>query len=810
MSLFKRRNRGQVGKDKQTDSGKFLDSLRNKTQLKITNNCTKRWTVRGEYLYFIDDYTIVVYSIAQRRVKRELEHEDIVYDFAFVGDNFLVSAGKDFVRLWKFSNGAWLTSKHFNNEDKNGYVRVCGTGVSPTSFLYSTNDTIRRLDITTPHSTSVKIEEVNTKTVNSKYTWSWLSEICGGKIALVLEIEKTLNIFDVVTFEVTAQLNLSPYLTEGFQLGEYRRFDVSFPDRVVLCVGDSAHSKLKFLILDPFDLNLRNSFILPNPIHSTLAHNSKLDDDGYIYIDANKSHVRMQYNCDGYCQILEISIEEEKITSSYGFHIEKLISPNCKSLCDRVIVADMDGDLKLESWNSLQNEILTSSYKIRGPIEHWYQECFQLGKRASRFCEQLSQNSFNGSLLEFFCGHRLLMTAIQDGDIRRSPHHKGVHLKWHEAIYSASRNVRLQTARDKKELTLILMEAARYRVIESASQYLLANDVMSEIRVQNEKIVNMGKQLFVRLVQLETAHVNLDLAFQRYKDYQGITELMGIALNVIPFLGGSIAAAVTAGADLVEGIQISEVISESLEVSVDTITSSPSFETGVLKCIDNSLRKEEIKKKVELLIALDKCGVTIDQLQDILNDGIKRNEYTEYQNNKESKSDGELTTEWSAVETKLVDSRGNKIVSQASASSNRTEMSSNSQISSLSNLEHWKLSEFRHLSKKRDIVSLLSIQQCSFFVAALMLQFDDDLEDEFRKLQPLLYGINISKMISGKVLCDYKRNSEEVNGLLTDLKKKYAVKNIMIEEFTAFVQEQGDYGRNNNFLNLIFNLKLFG
>lgn len=70
-----------------------------------------------------------------------------------------------------------------------------------------------------------------------------------------------------------------------------------------------------------------------------------------------------------------------------------------------------------------------------------------------------------------------------------------------------------------------------------------------------------------------------------------------------------------------------------------------------------------------------------------------------------------------------------------------------------------------------------------------MLQFDEELGQAFLELQPLLLNISRSRMISGKVLCDYENNSEEVDGILTDLKQIYAVKNIMNMEFMKFIKK---------------------
>lgn len=264
--------------DSQRDSRNFIDSLLNKTRLNITNETMYRWIVGEQYLYSKESHKILIYSITQCRVERELQHENYVLDFSFVGNSFLVSVGCDFVRVWNASDVRLLTSSNY--ETKTGYVTCIA--VSPISFLYISGDIIRRLniDIETPHLTAVQLQEFKMLTFDDLFIGP--SEVRGDTIALVFEIEKKLIIFDMTIFKVTAHLDLSSHLTAGFELDNFRKYDVSFPDRVVFCVGDFAHSELKVLMLDPANLHVQHSFIVPNPIHPTLVKQSKLDEDHQV------------------------------------------------------------------------------------------------------------------------------------------------------------------------------------------------------------------------------------------------------------------------------------------------------------------------------------------------------------------------------------------------------------------------------------------------------------------------------------------------------------------------------------------------
>lgn len=93
---------------------------------------------------------------------------------------------------------------------------------------------------------------------------------------------------------------------------------------------------------------------------------------------------------------------------------------------------------------------------------------------------------------------------------------------------------------------------------------------------------------------------------------------------MIPVLGSSIAAVVTEGANLVDSLQVSDVITGAFQTSVDTISSCATFEQGVVRCVGDSesLRKAGIKNREEFLKSLDNCGLTIDQPLAILNNGV--------------------------------------------------------------------------------------------------------------------------------------------------------------------------------------------
>lgn len=520
-----------VHDDTPTDSDNLLDSLHNTTQLNIKNSFIDRWTVRGDYIYFIDSKKIVMYSISKRCVEQEFELTKPIIHFAFIDDKFLVSVGRDFAAVWNVSDGSMLASREYKYTshystctDADHYISCIAA--SHSSFLYIAGNAIRRIAVTKPHSEAAQLQQINSTAFEGSFSDThadgriWPSEARCGKIVVVIPNARVLKIINSTTLIDIAHFYLDLHLTEDIEWDsgpggkDKPIFDVSlFSNYIVFCIGNPTHSYLKIRVFNQH-LNLLKFFIVANPIHSILKQNSILDCDGRVRIDANKSSILTQYYCESYYQMLEISIDEEKIISSYGFHVDSYIQPDCKSLHDGVIAVDEDGHL------------------IHG-------------ERKKATVGQKNQ---------------MLHRSTQEG--------KDGHLTYGE------------------------------------------------------------------------------------------------------------------------------------------------------------------RKKA-----------TVDPIDLVLR------------------------------------------------SSTEKSNSEKEEVLDLSSLEQWKISQFRKLSEDRATLCLLSIRQCSFFVAALLLLFDDELDDELRKLQSVLLGVVRSRRISGKVLCNYEKYTEEVDAVLTDLKELYPVDNVMTGEFMDFVKE---------------------
>lgn len=117
-----------------------------------------------------------MYSIAQCRVEQELQHEHNIRDFEFVGDDFLVSVGRDFGRVWNASAGTLIKSNKYPYKHS-GYINC--VPVSPTSFLFIMGYTIRSFDIVSSHLTDIQLNRVTKKTFHDKFIRP--SEVCNEK-----------------------------------------------------------------------------------------------------------------------------------------------------------------------------------------------------------------------------------------------------------------------------------------------------------------------------------------------------------------------------------------------------------------------------------------------------------------------------------------------------------------------------------------------------------------------------------------------------------------------------------------------------
>ena len=310
----------------------------------------------------------------------------------------------------------------------------------------------------------------------------------------------------------------------------------------------------------------------------------------------------------------------KKLNYRYGYHFTPEIHPN-----GIVLPVDKHKYKLFRLPRHIINAAIGHSSTVTTPsdkhiIKHAYLSCIQHSSTLDAAIPVITLGRCKASFSEFFHAHRLLMLAVHNGTVAASTDHNGKLWKWFDDIYRAANNFPLESEKQRDALKKILREAETAGVINDGSVTLGDHGVIQELRKTCSAIFEMGKEIFERLVCLEGDHQTLKDSFERYKKVQGMTALLGVALQVIPFVGGSVVAAVSAGAEVFEGLALGEVAKFGFECANNTMLTSQTLEKLLLMYAGEHLSKEQMDnmrpdRRNNLLQHLSQSGTTPEVLR---------------------------------------------------------------------------------------------------------------------------------------------------------------------------------------------------
>ena len=226
---------------------------------------------------------------------------------------------------------------------------------------------------------------------------------------------------------------------------------------------------------------------------------------------------------------------------------------------------------------------------------------------AARCCTELiTFDRCKASFSEYFYAHRLLMLAVAEGSIPATTDFNGEPSKCFKSIYKAGKEFPVYNEAESDALERILHEARSVGVIKDGTVVLSALYITQEVQAKHTAIFNIGCEIFERLVCLEEGHQSLKDAFERYKHMQGMTELLGIALNVIPLCVAPLVAGISTGAQIFEGLALGEVAKFGSEETDVLMANSDTLEKLLLRYAGRQLSREYID------------GMNNDQRKDLL------------------------------------------------------------------------------------------------------------------------------------------------------------------------------------------------
>lgn len=424
------------------------------------------------------------------------------------------------------------------------------------------------------------------------------------------------------------------------------------------------------------------------------------------------------------------------------------------------------------------------------PLKTAYLACLQQEKpQLLHFCNQLiTYDNCKKSFEEYFCAHRLLMLAIHDKVFEsRTEHHDGEQYIWFESLYLAGRELEVCNTADRRALRILLSEAEKVGVIRDGEVILAALDMTREYRTHHKMVMNLGNEFSRRLIRLEDGHSSLVEAFERYKRVQGMTQLVGVAFNVIPFIGGAIASAVSAGVGVFEGLASGDVVTFGLEISKDLILESETMEKRLLYFVGCQLEGDNLEKldddiRKQLMSQLNECGATPEMLRCLFLNGAEEHylnlfstvagssstipsipfEHVQYQKssrfaNSQERVTGKERDHQSFPEVKrafVYDHHSKPHFAEREKEDGSNMYTPTTTTGSNMDLTSWTLEELEEFDLTMVNVSRLKRKSAAVLLAAFLCQYDSDAEDKFSALSDILLGCFREKDIDGLVLAD--------------------------------------------------------
>lgn len=246
----------------------------------------------------------------------------------------------------------------------------------------------------------------------------------------------------------------------------------------------------------------------------------------------------------------------------------------------------------------------------------------------------ISYDLCKASVTEWFCAHRILMLAVHSRQIESSPDYGNRYGFWFETVYLAAKDILICSDLDFNVIRKALREAVLCRVIRSEEPIIAAIHITRDIRQSKTEIFTLGQELLSRIFQIERSNNHFSTALQNYVAFQSNANLFSAALNMIPFIGGTIASAISAGSRIFEDCALSSHAELAIDIGTEAALGFKSFEEKVLLAAAEGLKPKNVQGMSDdlrsvLELSLEKSGVNREQLRAVfLAEGEKQLEAT--------------------------------------------------------------------------------------------------------------------------------------------------------------------------------------
>lgn len=233
------------------------------------------------------------------------------------------------------------------------------------------------------------------------------------------------------------------------------------------------------------------------------------------------------------------------------------------------------------------------------------------------------------SISEWVSAHLLLELAVRNQEVPRSTDFNGHAAWWFDQLYVAAREFAVNE-KERKVVANCLRAAKQLGVVEGVETVLGLMRVSDDIRVVRKELQMADIFLFQRTLDIDFRLDQLSSALRFYHSSRLTSQLLCIALHIIPIVGGVAAGFIAAGQELVAGMTVKDIGDYVLGFGTMLATDSVSitdrmFDVATKALSDDALRSMGADKRHKLELVAEQHGFSLKMLRQLFRQEQYRN-----------------------------------------------------------------------------------------------------------------------------------------------------------------------------------------
>lgn len=194
------------------------------------------------------------------------------------------------------------------------------------------------------------------------------------------------------------------------------------------------------------------------------------------------------------------------------------------------------------------------------PLVHAFLKYREGGISARNLVDQyVNYDNCRISFEELCCAHALVRAAVETKEIEASNEYCGEKDYWYDNLYLAMKEIPVSNSGEYMVFKEILSEAKEISLIDSSIAVLTGIHLRNDLRKTERVIDIVGASILKQIACIEARQEGLVRAFKQYKQFRTKTWAVGIALQLIPIIGGVAAGVTSGGAEIIRGLSIKDV-----------------------------------------------------------------------------------------------------------------------------------------------------------------------------------------------------------------------------------------------------------